>query len=381
MKLIHIKHGVLVFALGLSVTFLPPQRAANSQTTPPAEKTIDQTHKDIQVLKGLPDAQLTQIMNYFNAALGVQCTFCHVRENNAMAFDKDHEHKTIAREMIKMVQDINQKDFKGRNVVSCYTCHQGHPMPAAVPAFPLPASAGPAGPRPPGALGTALGSAPPAAAAPAPTAEQVWDKYMQAVGGKEAIAKLKTRMVKGSFDMGNGRVMELEITTEAGQIHSLLKSPQGEMVGAFNGTSGWTKNARGQGVMNRNDVANANALLENLAVIKIAEPYPKLTLSGRKAKVGEREAFVLRGTRAGKALTLYFDVESGLLLRKHEVSPLLVGGIPEQVDYEDYREVDGVKLPMTIRTYSVIGNNSGTRKLTEVKHNVGIDSALFSAPK
>ena len=379
MKLTYIKHGLLVFALGLSVAFLLPQRAANSQATPQAEKTIDQTHKDIRALKGLPDAQLTPIMNYFNAALGVQCTFCHVRENNAMAFDKDHEHKTIARGMIKLVQDTNKNNFDGRTVVSCYTCHQGRALPMATPTFPLPAPAGPGGPRPAGA---APGSAPPAAATPAPTAEQVWDKYVQAVGGKEAIAKLKNRMVKGSFDMGNGRVMELEITTEAGQLHSLLKSQQaGEMVGAFNGTSGWTKNARGQGEMNRNDITNAKALLENLAAIKLSEPYPKLTLSGRKAKVGERDAFVMRGTRDGKALTLYFDAETGLLLRKHEVSPMLLGGVPEQVDYEDYREVDGVKLPMTIRTYSVIGANSGTRKLTEVKHNVSIDSALFGAPK
>ena len=310
MKLTYLKHGLLVFALGLSVAFLLPQRAANSQTTQAGEKTIEQTHKDIQVLKGLPDSQLTHIMNYFNAALGVQCTFCHVRENNAMVFDKDHEHKTIAREMIKMVQDINKNDFKGRTVVSCFTCHQGHGIPTAVPSFPLPApvGAGPGGPRPGGPGGAPAAGGPPPATAPAMTAEQVWDKYVQAVGGKDAIAKLKNQVVKGSFDMGNGRVMDLEITTEAGKIHSLLKSQQaGEMAGAFNGTSGWTKSARGQGEMNRNDVVNAKALLENLDVIKLSEPYPKLTLSPRKMKVGERDAFVMRGTRDDKSITLYFD--------------------------------------------------------------------------
>ena len=222
----------------------------------------------------------------------------------------------------------------------------------------------------------------PPATAPAMTAEQVWDKYVQAVGGKDAIAKLKNQVVKGSFDMGNGRMMDLEITTEAGKIHSLLKSQQaGELAGAFNGTSGWTKSARGQGEMNRNDVVNAKALLENLDVIKLSEPYPKLTLSGRKTKIGDREAFVMRGSRDGKSLTLYFDAETGLLLRKSEAASTIIGSIPEQVDYEDYRDLDGVKLPMTIRTYSVIGANSGTRKLTEVKHNVSLDNALFSAPK
>ena len=153
------------------------------------------------------------------------------------------------------------------------------------------------------------------------------------------------------------------------------------MNGAFNGTSGWVKDPRGQREMNRNDINNAKALLENLAAIKLSEPYPQFTLSRRNMKVGDREAFVMRGTREGKALTLFFDAESGLLLRKLEVSPTVLGGIPEQTDYEDYREVDGVKLPMTIKSYSVIGNNTGVRKFTEVKHNVSIDGALFTAPK
>lgn len=379
MKLTYLKHSLLVFALGLSFALLLPQRGASSQTTQQSEKTIDQTHKDIRSLKGLPDSQLSQIMNYFNAALGVQCTFCHVRENNAMAFDKDHEHKTIAREMIKLVQDSNKNSFNGKNEVSCFTCHQGRPMPAAMPAFPLPApmGAGPGGPRP----GGPAAGGPPPAAAPAMTAEQVWDKYVQAVGGKEAIAKLKNRTVKGSFVMSNGNTMDLEVTADNGRIFSLLKGQNGEMTGAYNGTSGWAKDPRGQREMNRNDIANAKALMENLAVIKLAEPYPKLNLSPRRTKIGDREAYSMRGTRDDKSITLYFDAETGLLLRKVEVAQSYVGRIPEQVDYEDYREVDGVKLPMTIKTYSVIGGNTGTRKLTEVKHNVSIDSALFNAPK
>ena len=381
MKLTNMKRGLVVLALGLAVTGLLSQRVAKSQTTPPQEKTIDQTHKNIQALKGLPDSQLTAIMNYFNASLGVQCNFCHVRENNAMAFDKDHEHKTIARDMIKMVQDVNKNNFGGKTEISCFTCHQGRPIPTATPSFPLPApiGGGPAGPRPPGAPGATPAAA--AAATPAPTAEVVWDKYVQAVGGKEAIAKLKNRVAKGSFTMNNGTTMDLELTNEGSNLHSLLKGQAGEMHGAFNGASGWVKDQRGQREMNRNDINNAKALLENLAAIKLSEPYPKFTLGGRRTKIGDRDAFVMRGTRDGKALTLFFDAETGLLLRKLEVSPMLLGGIPEQTDYEDYREVDGVKLPMTIKSYSVIGASTGTRKFTEVKHNVSLDGALFTAPK
>lgn len=376
MKQICLKHWLLVLVLGLSFAVLLPQRSANSRTAAQEEKTIDQTHKDIRALKGLPDSQLIPIMNYFSAALGVQCNFCHVRENNAMAFDKDHEHKTIAREMIQLVQDVNKNSFGGRNQVSCFTCHQGRPVPAAMPSFPLPAPmggpGGPGGPRPGG---------PPAGGAPTLTVEQVWDKYVQATGGKDAIARLRNSVVKGTFEMGNGNALDFEITVEGNKIHSLLKSQRGEMSGAYNGTAGWMKDQRGQREMNRNDQANARALLENLAVIKLAEPYPQLNLSRRRARIGEREAVVLNGTRDGKSLTLYFDAETGLLLRKVEVAQSYVGRIPEQVDYEDYREVDGVKIPMTIKTYSVIGANTGTRKLTEVRFNVSIDGAFFNSPK
>ncbi len=377
MKLTNMKRCLVALALGLSIAGTLSQRVANSQTTPSQEKTIDQTHKNIVALKGLPDSQLSAIMNYFNASLGVQCTFCHVRENNAMAFDKDHEHKTIAREMIKMVQEVNKNNFGGKTEVSCFTCHQGRPVPTAVPSFPLPAPMG-GGPRPPGAAPMA---APAAAATPAPTAEQVWDKYVQAVGGKEAIAKLKNRVAKGSYTMNNGTVMELEITNEGSNVRSLLKGQAGETNGAFNGTTGWVIDPRGQREMNRNDINNAKALLENLAAVKLSEPYPKFTLGGRRAKIGDRDAFVMRGTRDSKALTLFFDAETGLLLRKLEVSPTVLGGIPEQTDYEDYRDVDGVKLPMTIKSYSVIGNNTGVRKFTEVKHNVSLDGTIFTAPK
>ena len=133
MTLMQIKRGLIVSLVGISFAFILTSRQASTQTTPAQEKTIEQTHKDIKVLQGQPDSQLGSIMNYFNAALGVQCNFCHVRENNQMAFDKDHEHKTIAREMVKMTKEINKNSFNGRNQISCYTCHQGRANPQGMP--------------------------------------------------------------------------------------------------------------------------------------------------------------------------------------------------------------------------------------------------------
>ncbi len=379
MKLKSIQRGLFVMATGLAVAFYVAPGKVNSQVAQQGEKTIEQTHKDIKVLQGQPDSQLSPIMNYFSAALGVNCAFCHVREGERMAFDKEHEHKTIAREMVKLVQDINKNNFGGKNEVSCFTCHQGRPMPTATPTLPLPAPINFGGPRPPAAPG-APGATPPPPPAPTVTAEQVWDQYVQAVGGKETIAKLKNRTVKGTFTGGNNMTSEFEVAIDGGKISVRQKNGTMESANAFDGNVGWVKDARGQRDMNVNDVATAKALLEMFDAVKfMADPAEKLQM-GRKTKIGDREVNVIRTTRNKKRVTLFFDATTGLLVRKQELTPMYLGNIPEQIDYEDYRDVDGVKIPTTIRFSSIYGQTTGVRKLTEVKHNVTIDEALFAAP-
>lgn len=374
MTLLQIKRGLLVSLVGTVFAFYFTANHASTQTQT-QEKTIEQTHKDIKVLQGQPDSQLSTIMNYFNASLGVNCNFCHVREGERMAFDKDHEHKTIAREMVKLVQEINKNNFEGRNVVSCFTCHQGRPMPAATPNLPLPAPLNLGAPRPPAAPG-----APPAPPAPVVTAEQIWDQYVQAVGGKDGITKLKNRTVKGTFTGGNNMTSEFDVAIDNGKISMRQKNGQMESANAFDGKAGWVKDPRGQREMNPNELANAKAMLEMFDAIKfMGDPNEKFT-AGRKTKIGDREVNVLRTTRNNKRVTLFFDATTGLLVRKQEVATMFLGSIPEQIDYEDYQVVDGVKLPMTIRFASIFGQTTGVRKLTEVKHNVTIDGGLFTAP-
>lgn len=126
-----IKRGVTALALALAFTYAEytssdraiastDEQEASSQA---AEQTIEQRYKNIQVLKGLPASQLRPMMNYISASLGVNCVFCHVREGDQMAFEKDdNNHKQIARRMIQMTMDINKNSFQGKVQVSCYTC-------------------------------------------------------------------------------------------------------------------------------------------------------------------------------------------------------------------------------------------------------------------
>ncbi len=166
----------------------------------PAEKTVEQIQKNIQVLTGLPQSQLIPVMNYMGSSLGVRCTFCHVNKDGKWDFVSDEKpEKGTAREMIKMVQSINKANFRGNPAVGCFTCHRGNEHPVRVPQLPI-------------AAPTPHTAEPTTAAAPKetpPTADQILAKYVEALGGSAAIEKLKTRTMKGSWLTSNGITLGL----------------------------------------------------------------------------------------------------------------------------------------------------------------------------
>src|SRR5215475_5667620 len=238
-----VKRGVTALAVGLALAFsfsdlMSPQRAlatadergdeqeANNQS---AEQTMEQKYKNIQVLKGLPATQLRPMMNYISGALGVNCAFCHVRNGDQWEFDKDdNNHKKIARRMIQMTMDINKNSFQGRMQVTCYTCHRGDEHTASIPPLPrvMPVET-------------------PRSNEPRPTPQQILAKYNEAIGSKEAVEKIKTRVIKGVSLTANGQSYPLEILFASPDKYSLSVSlPQGATTQKLNGSSGWIKNAR-----------------------------------------------------------------------------------------------------------------------------------------
>ncbi len=78
---------------------------------------------------------------------------------------------------------------------------------------------------------------------------------------------------------------------------------------------------------------------------------------------------------------LFFDTQSGLLLRRIVLTGTALGLDPEQTDFKDYTDVDGVKLPFTtIVSYLDDSHLGTTRKYIEVKQNMPIDDAKFERP-
>jgi hypothetical protein len=345
----------------------PPTVAAQS-----AEKTVDQVRKNIQVLKGLPDSQLIPVMNLMASSLGVRCTYCHVNKEGQWDFATDEKaEKKTAREMIRMVQGINKTTFNGALEVSCYTCHRGRTGPVGV--VQLPVAEAPAPPPRPEA-----GGAPESAL---PTPDQVLEKYLDAVGGAAAIDKMKTRSMKGTYE-SNGRSMPFEVyQTAPEKFYWVVTTPQGSFEKGFDGTVGWEK--RGQGVrevqgQELSDLKRSGQMFRDL---KLKEQFSRVGGRVFKDKIDGRNVYVVRAATPDKrGERLFFDVETGLLVRRFTTSETIIGFIPEQLDYDDYRDVDGVKLPFTIRISSTDPNSSGTRKISEMKLNGPVDESKFSKP-
>jgi photosynthetic reaction center cytochrome c subunit len=342
--------------------------AALSREEQPAEKA----YKNIKVLTGMPAAQMLPVMHLMRASLGVHCDFCHVAENDKYDLDTKKEKET-ARQMIRMVLEINKNNFEGRQVVTCNTCHQGKEHPVRV----VPIGQGlfadttrePEGPAP--------------EKLPEPAA--VLDRYIAALGGRAALEGVQARTSRGTLlhskvvDSGTpkaravnrGQEDPLEIVQQApNQIAITVGPPSQQIVQTFDGTAGSIKTPRGERPMTPQEIArvapNANLHRE----LALRDRADKARVVG-KDQIDGREVILVRASADdGSPMLLAFDEQTGLLRRQTLYRPTLLGPDPEQTDYEDYRDVGGVKVPFLVKTSYVDDNHLGvTRKLAEVRNS------------
>lgn len=329
------------------------------------KRPAEQVYKNIQTLKGVPAGRWTMLMTMFSKSLGVDCTYCHVPGE----FEKDDKPaKLVARKMLGLTGAIAREIYKGPTSINCYTCHRGKTQPVS---FPPPASSGnstkPAEPKSPEI--TRSGSLPPAS--------QVIESYMKAVGGAAAFDKLKTRVLKGSLLAESGFTAPLEIYVKApDKVLMVLHTPGGGATVGFNGKTAWQKNENGIREMSGGEADFLKRQMQTFVGTGLDARLSNLEIKG-KAKLGERETYVIEP--ASSAITkMYFDVQTGLLLRQEEDVDAPEGKTKLIVEFDDYRELDGVKLPFS-RRWTRPGF-SFTQRFDEIKHNVSIDDSRFEKP-
>jgi len=359
--------GFAILAMTLLCSVASVSQAPAAPAIPSPDKKASEVFKNVEVLKDVPSDQLIPAMQFITSSLGVQCAYCHV-EN---AFDKDDKKtKQTARKMMRMMLDIDASSFEGKQMVTCNTCHRGSPKPLAIPVIPesqphLLSEAEPASqPNPPNL----------------PRAEEIIVKYVAAAGGAAGIAKLKSLDEKGTFEAG-GHSFPVEIFIQSpDRIATLTHWPNGDSRTTFDGHEGWiTFPGRPQHPMSPADVDAARIDADLQFALDINKVFGELGVE-KETKIGDQDVLMISGQREGvPPMEMYFDEQSGLLIRqvRYALSPL--GRNPTQIDYSDYRDVAGVKLPFHWTSSTPTGRF--TIQLESAHANMEIPESRFAKPQ
>jgi photosynthetic reaction center cytochrome c subunit len=335
----------------------------------PVAKTAAEAYKNIKVLKDIPANELIPTMEFISASLGVRCEYCHVEHH----FDQDTKKpKQRAREMMQMMFAINKDNFHGNQEVTCNSCHNGSEHPAALPRI-AEADETPMSPahteEQSGRVNFATLPQPPAIIA----------KYVEALGGADAIGKITSRIITGTMT-AFGHAMPVEIYAKAPDMRALvMNSPRGQSVTTFNGHVGWASMMpRPPHPLEGSELDRASLEGDFYFPLDIQKIFGSLR-ERPPQKVGDEEAYVVLGIRPGKPpVQLFFSEQSGLLLRMIYFTQTALGRLPQQTDFSDYREVDGVKVPYQ---WTIAEPRSrSTVQVAQVQQNVPISDSQFAIP-
>lgn len=367
MKIRRTAHAVALTALIASLS----TPGASAQAPSPAAglaapKLAEEVFKNIQSLKGTPAEQLIPAMQFISASLGVECGFCHVQ--GKMDSDDKKEKKT-ARDMIAMTNAINKDHFKGNREITCNSCHNGAEHPKGIP----PVAQSDVVQE----HGEHHESQPPAAVQ---SADEILDKYVAKVGGAEVIQKVTSRVQKGNL-LAGGRETPIEVVSKAPYKRaSVSHAPNGDNITAFDGITGWMGSpGRPPRDMSAAEADAAKLDADLQFALHLKETFPQFRV-GRPEKIGDAQCVAVIGIRKDQPpVRLWFDEKSGLLVRMLRYIETPLGRNPTEIDYADYRAVEGVMIPL--RWTVARPNGRFTIQVTDVQQNVTVDDAKFTKPE
>lgn len=381
----------VAFACLLSAALISPVAAQSSPQSIAATKaaaaatakgqTAEQFFKNVttSTLKGLTPSDFLGAMGVMTAAVGYDCSNCHPGAGtDAMDWVSDKiPQKKTARKMVEMVAAINSQNFAGTQLVTCWTCHHGLDLPTTSIAL------------------DKLYSAPNdekrdvvVAAQGEPPAAEILDDYINALGGAQKLAGLKSFVATGKSvgfeSLGGTAAFQIfaQAPDRRGMWINFPEHPdRGISAWTYDGKDGWISSPRGflgEYELTGNDLTGAklDSVLAFPGQIKSAFPNWRV---GPEDDLGDRIVYVVQGSGPNGLLgTFYFDKQTHLLLRYVRLTPSPVGRVTIQQDFEDYREVNGIKFPFK---YSFLWlDGRFTANITDVKVNVPVDGVKFTKP-
>jgi photosynthetic reaction center cytochrome c subunit len=354
-------------------------QAAAQQPSAGKPQMAEDVFKNVQVLKGITVDEFMGTMGVMSASLSFCCNECHPGAGtDKVVWEADTPRKRTARRMVTMVAAINKDHFGGRQVVTCWTCHRGKDFPPVTPSIDDDVYGTPR-PDTEDIVRQAPGE---------PSADQILDKYIQAVGGAQRLASVTSYVARGMSTgfggFGGGGDVTISAKAPDQRTTHIQYKPEtgrGDVTRSFDGTTAWfatplTVIPMYELTGAELDGARLDAQLGFPGQIKQVLGNWRV---GQPTVINDKGVNVVQGTGPrGLLATLYFDKETGQLTRmlRYDASP--IGRVPTQVDYADYREVNGIKMPFKW-TFSWLDGRD-TVVLKEVRLNVPIDPAVFGRP-
>jgi len=385
----------------------PPQERPVQPAPGVKGPTAGQAYKNVKILKDLPAGELHPAMEYITVALGVGCGYCHDVRN----FDNDDKApKKTARNMMQMTFAINSASFEGQTRVTCYTCHRGQSRGAAAEVYPDDRAVlgkPPNGTYAPVAVPnvtldstmTVVQGTPPAGAnakpAPVlPSAEEIIAKYKQALGSADAIQKLSTIIAKGTVEMEipqppgpagappappviGRRDAEL-YRKYPDRVLYLIHMPTSLTLEGYDGFTAWL-----MGNVSREETGGERAVMQQkgefFPALRFLEEYSRVKVDSME-KIGNRDVYRVSGFRNDGTGYDHFeaDAQTGLVLRMSTNMNSVLGTYPVQLNYDDYRDVNGVKFPFTVREVSPEGQR--IYRWDSIEYNGWVETAAFNMP-
>ncbi len=354
--------ALLLGAAAMALAMGPAQKA-------PA-KGPQEPGKNLKVFKGqgLDDESLDGAMDYMGAALGVGCAHCHVRDEakQAWAFERDDKPaKDVARKMVLLTRNLNKTQFKGEEVITCATCHNGHPKPDAIPPLPVPGAAR--------VVATASSSK------DLPTVEALLARWVEGAGGQAALERVSTRVAQGKVEMGGGRTATLEVIHKApGRMTSTLTSPRGTSRQGVDGNQGWSFRGGKTSAMEPRQLAQAKFEADLALPLHLKQHFPTLQVVGRDLFEGREVVVMTAKAQDGTGTTFSFDAGTGLLVRRLTYTSTPLGRLAQETQWQDYRAVEGVQVPFKVVARGPHGAQVTT--FSEIRQGDPVEDGRFVKP-
>lgn len=340
----------------------------------PKPQMAEEAFKNVTALKGIPVDEFMDTMGMISAALGLNCLDCHTPDSDQAwtRFAIDTPMKVTSRKMIQMVAAINKDNFAGVRNVTCWTCHRGDLKPSTLPDLTVQYS-------PPAEDLNAVQIRP---GSGGPSADEVFNKYYQALGGTQRLAALTSFTAKGTYDGFDTHHTKVPVDLYAkapNQRALIIHTAFADRTWSYNGQEAWV--AAIEKPMPLMPLTGGNLDGQKIEAMmsfpmQIKQAYS--TWRAGTATMGDKDVRVLQGTNPRQQpLNLYFD-DSGLLVRMTRFADTPIGRVPSQIDYSDYRVVAGVKIPFKwVETWT---DGQVTIEWTNIQPNVAIDAAKFGRP-